>query len=717
MNVDRETKNFNNQVFIKDSLICRGKDLSINNEFFEEDDLFKEFKRSIKKGDFSMPNCSETLYFELEFLKNLENLEFRINNNISLNQYKSIIWYQKLKPFKVVELDKNVGSAIISIDLYNKLTNDLLRDDETYVEIEGDPILNIKNEINEALFNLCCENKISNRLFKILELDNTCKLGSIRILPKIHKKKFGVRPTINYRKHPTSDLCALIDKLIRPFVCESSSFLKDSQHLMQDVEDKRFPSDSVLISGDFESLYTNLEHNLVLNYITDFMKDKLDNFKDLNIEGFEAILELILKYNIFNFDKNFFLQKKGIAMGSKAGPSIANIFVYILEKKWLDIHKPLYYKRFIDDIFVILERNNYNVKVDSLSKAFGSLKLNLIIDKSVDFLDLNITLDYLTGYLNFKVFFKSTKTFSYLLTSSNHPEFIFKNIPKSLFLRIRRICSKIEDYIYFSSILTKYLLSRGYLLKSINNVFNMVLYLNRKDLLKYKEKLKNIKNSDILFCNKYNRCISNLKDIVKESFFNFVNKYGRFGQLKIKVINKMNLNLSALFIHNFNFNKIYKNFFKKCCDNNCSTCLYFNEDYYIKLNDNYILPILDNSCCTSFYCIYIIKCLFCDMFYIGQTNDISNRLYDHINDIKKFRMYTFKADKCVAVHFNLKKHNFMRDFSIYIIKKDISPLRKRLMYESFFINLFNELNIKIINDYKFPPLVAYNKNELLDVID
>jgi hypothetical protein len=80
----------------------------------------------------------------------------------------------------------------------------------------------------------------------------------------------------------------------------------------------------------------------------------------------------------------------------------------------------------------------------------------------------------------------------------------------------------------------------------------------------------------------------------------------------------MNLNLSALFIHNFNFNKIYKNFFKKCCDNNCSTCLYFNEDYFIKLNDNYILPILDNSCCTSFYCIYIIKCLFCNMFYIGQ---------------------------------------------------------------------------------------------------
>ena len=46
-----------------------------------------------------------------------------------------------------------------------------------------------------------------------------------------------------------------------------------------------------------------MEHNLVLDYITDFMKDKLDNFKDMKIEGFEAILELILKYNIFNFDR------------------------------------------------------------------------------------------------------------------------------------------------------------------------------------------------------------------------------------------------------------------------------------------------------------------------------------------------------------------------------------------------------------------------------
>jgi hypothetical protein len=83
------------------------------------------------------------------------------------------------------------------------------------------------------------------------------------------------------------------------------------------------------------------------------------------------------------------------------------------------------------------------------------------------------------------------------------------------------------------------------------------------------------------------------------------------------------------------------------------------------------------------YCIYIIKCMLCNSFYIGQTVDIDSRLYTHINNIKKFKM--FITDKCVAIHFNLKNHNYLRDFSIYIIKKDVTPLNKRLMCESFFL--------------------------------
>lgn len=44
-------------------------------------------------------------------------------------------------------------------------------------------------------------------------------------------------------------------------------------------------------------------------------------------------------------------------MGSKCGSSIANIVVYIFEKKFLHIYRNsiIFYKRFIDDIFLIIK--------------------------------------------------------------------------------------------------------------------------------------------------------------------------------------------------------------------------------------------------------------------------------------------------------------------------------------------------------------------------
>jgi hypothetical protein len=78
------------------------------------------------------------------------------------------------------------------------------------------------------------------------------------------------------------------------------------------------------------------------------------------------------------------------------------------------------------------------------------LNLNIVHAKSICFLDLLISYDYITHNLKFSLNIKPTNTFSYLLKGSNHLDFIFNNIPKSLFIRIRRICSEYSDYLYFS---------------------------------------------------------------------------------------------------------------------------------------------------------------------------------------------------------------------------------------------------------------------------
>ena len=74
------------------------------------------------------------------------------------------------------------------------------------------------------------------------------------------------------------------------------------------------------------------------------------------------LLDLVLKYNIFEFDGELFQQIIGTAMGTRAAPNIADIFMSFLD---IDIIRkaqkfavngvsPLvFYKRFLDDILMI----------------------------------------------------------------------------------------------------------------------------------------------------------------------------------------------------------------------------------------------------------------------------------------------------------------------------------------------------------------------------
>jgi hypothetical protein len=187
-------------------------------------------------------------------------------------------------------------------------------------------------------------------------------------------------------------------------------------------------------------------------------------------------------------------------MGSICGPSIANIFVFLYEKKWLTIHRPLIYLRFIDDLFLII---NNLIVLESLKKSFGDLELTFNIEKTVNYLDLEITRNDVTFHLDFSLYFKPTSTFSYLHISSNHPKYIFSNLVKSLFIRAKRICSKLIKFIYFGSVISDQLISRGYERNLIDKIFTMVSRLDRESLLLYKKRKKINFETTFLLKNRY----------------------------------------------------------------------------------------------------------------------------------------------------------------------------------------------------------------------
>ena len=70
-------------------------------------------------------------------------------------------------------------------------------------------------------------------MFKKLKLTENLKSGNFRILPKIHKDKFGIRPIINCKDHPTSIMSEFIDTFLQVLVKRSKTVIKDSQELLQ----------------------------------------------------------------------------------------------------------------------------------------------------------------------------------------------------------------------------------------------------------------------------------------------------------------------------------------------------------------------------------------------------------------------------------------------------------------------------------------------------
>jgi hypothetical protein len=566
LDIDLKIIDFNKRMFFK----SRSNTVSKNNNTtnyssltnYKFDDLFFEnlFKYLNRKNHIykTSKDLSSELYINrdsmnlrLEIHKKLQKIfnKIDIKPNITYEQLKIISIFQKNKPFKIIDCDKNVGLALISNDIYEANVRKYLAQDSTYTLINTDilPVItsNINSSLNDLSNNGYISNKILNKL-KINDKDN-CKLGSFRLLAKLHKPVFGWRPIINCRRHPTGKISNLMDNLLKPLVQRTHIVLKDSQNLIQKCQNITFATKPKIYSMDFSSLYSNMNQIHTANTITDFITPYLDSFH-LNPAGFRALLLLILENNYFKYNSLIYLQKIGIAMGCICGPSLANLYLYIIEIKWLYIHRPIFYGRFIDDIaFMDLT----DLDLEDFKSIFGNLELNITSGDTVIFLDLIIQFNDSTKQLKFSLYNKPTNNFGYLLTNSNHPEHIFDNIIKSLFIRIRRICTDYSDFVIASIKLAKQLLQRNYKIDKIFNAFRLVSNMDRSLLIPYKNKKDIQTENDILFFTHFNYNLD-LKNLIQKSFLNTKKEKSFLSDCNIKIINMINTNINRLFVHNFN---------------------------------------------------------------------------------------------------------------------------------------------------------------------
>ena len=136
------------------------------------------------------------------------------------------------------------------------------------------------------------------------------KLGSFRLLAKLHKPKFSWRPIVNCKNHPNSKLCLILDLLFKPIVSKTETYIKDSQNLIQKVKDMIFEKKPYLYSLDIVSLYTNIRKDHATQIITEFINEIGLNSFHLDIVALNQLELTFLAYTllIITFGLIFFIK-------------------------------------------------------------------------------------------------------------------------------------------------------------------------------------------------------------------------------------------------------------------------------------------------------------------------------------------------------------------------------------------------------------------------
>jgi hypothetical protein len=110
-----------------------------------------------------------------------------------------------------------------------------------------------------------------------------------------------------------------------------------------------------LITLDIKDLYVNLPTQGVLHAAKSWLQRGLSN-GDMN-KQILILLNTVTEQNYFQYNNQFYKPHKGTAMGSPISGTIAEIYLQHIEndyiKHWLDRNEICFYKRYVDDIFII----------------------------------------------------------------------------------------------------------------------------------------------------------------------------------------------------------------------------------------------------------------------------------------------------------------------------------------------------------------------------
>ena len=183
--------------------------------------------------------------------------------------------------------------------------NRQLNDSKFYKRLKEDITADIQKRVTFYVNRMYHDGLINEKTRQYL-IQTDVKPGRFYILPKIHKPGNPGRPIVSSNSHPTERISQFVDYHLQPLVHKLPSFVKDTNDFLNKLQTiGNLPADSLLVTLDVSSLYTNILHNEGINACDHFLRTRPHN--NIPAGTLCDLIRMILTMNNFSFNDNHYL--------------------------------------------------------------------------------------------------------------------------------------------------------------------------------------------------------------------------------------------------------------------------------------------------------------------------------------------------------------------------------------------------------------------------
>jgi hypothetical protein len=407
----------------------------------------------------------------------------------------------KIKSIHIKPTDKNLGLAVMDLDMYIKMCKTHLDDVSTYEPTTFD--LDKRVSVRERLSSILAfhsmlfdesgkSTKLAESLLQVSAID--ARAAAFYCNPKLHKWNRDTqdcppgRPIASTNGTQTEATSKWLDKQLRrvlPFInrtiCHSTHDLVLAvEGINDDIRaGKTHPltdDDWVLLCLDVRALYPSIPIKWGIQRVRQVCESSgLIPQSELNL--IIDLLTWVLENNFVEFYGSFWQQKSGTAMGTPVAVIYSIIVLFSMEAP-LTRHM-LLYLRYIDDVFSIVRRahaEEFIVSFQAICKDIqfdidGSSPLSLLRDGVM--LDSRITINA-NGLLDMSLFQKKLNKYQYIPAFSQHEEHIYVNFIHNERIRNQILNSDRAKFEEMDRLFRERLLARGYTEAMLNKAWRVL---------------------------------------------------------------------------------------------------------------------------------------------------------------------------------------------------------------------------------------------------